>query len=49
MESLSGRLENPNFVTKAPSNVVSECRENLAEATTQRNLALKRLSDLKNA
>ena len=45
---LSGRLTNPNFLKKAPPNVVSEAKDNLLEATTQRDLARKRLADLKD-
>ena len=43
---LSTRLANPNFAQKAPTQVVSECREKLAEAEAQASLARKRLSDL---
>ena len=46
--ALSARLANHNFLKKAPPNVVSECRDNLLEATTQRDLACKRLTDLKD-
>ena len=48
ISSLASRLENKNFIKKAPAEVVSDCRENLLEATTQRDLALKRLTGLKN-
>ncbi len=46
---LSSRLKNPNFLKKAPSQVVLEAKDNLLEATTQRDLACKRLADLKDA
>ncbi|MFN9623307.1 MAG: class I tRNA ligase family protein, partial [Cyanobacteriota bacterium] len=46
IKSLSGRLANPNFASKAPAEVVAECRANLAEAEAQAELARKRLADL---
>ncbi len=44
--NLKNRLKNPNFVDKAPSKVVEECRANLREVEIQAELAKKRLSDL---
>ena len=49
ISKLSSRLANPNFIQKAPSDVIEECRRNLAEANTQRDLAQTRLNDLENA
>ncbi|MCP9852237.1 valine--tRNA ligase, partial [Synechococcus sp. HJ21-Hayes] len=46
MAGLSGRLANPNFASKAPPDVVVECKANLAEAEAQAALARKRLADL---
>jgi len=46
IKGLSGRLANPNFADKAPTEVVSECRANLAEAEAQAELARKRLLEL---
>ncbi|MFL0790358.1 MAG: valine--tRNA ligase [Prochlorococcus sp.] len=46
IKGLSGRLANPNFVDKAPPEVVEECRANLQEAESQAALARKRLVDL---
>ncbi|KEF41299.1 MAG: valyl-tRNA synthetase [Cyanobium sp. CACIAM 14] len=43
---LAGRLANPNFAGKAPAEVVAECRENLAEAEAQAELARRRLKEL---
>jgi valyl-tRNA synthetase len=43
---LAGRLANPNFVGKAPPEVVAECKANMAEAEAQAELARKRLADL---
>ena len=44
--SLSGRLANQSFLDKAPLEVVSECKLNLAEAQAQADLARKRLLEL---
>jgi valyl-tRNA synthetase len=46
MAGLSGRLANPNFASKAPPDVVVECKANLAEAEAQAELARRRLADL---
>ena len=46
INGLSARLANPNFVDKAPPEVVTECKANLAEAEAQANLARQRLADL---
>ncbi|WP_371734005.1 valine--tRNA ligase [Synechococcus sp. CCY 9618] len=46
IQGLGGRLANPNFASKAPPEVVAECRANLAEAETQAALARQRLVDL---
>ncbi|MFN9643877.1 MAG: valine--tRNA ligase [Cyanobacteriota bacterium] len=46
IKGLSGRLANPNFASKAPAEVVAECRANLAEAEAQAELARGRLADL---
>ncbi len=46
MQSLASRLENPNFLNKAPDDVVNECKKNLLEAQAQIKLAKQRLSDL---
>jgi valyl-tRNA synthetase len=43
---LARRLANPNFADKAPAEVVTECRANLAEAEAQAKLARQRLADL---
>jgi len=43
---LAGRLANPNFVGKAPPEVVAECQANLAEAESQAALATTRLAEL---
>ena len=44
--SLTGRLGNPGFTTKAPDTVVAAARQQLAEARTQRTLAAARLGNL---
>ncbi len=46
ISSLSGRLANQSFLDKAPLEVVSECKLNLAEAQAQADLARKRLLEL---
>ncbi len=46
IKGLSGRLANPNFVGKAPPEVVAECQANLAEAEAQAALARGRLEGL---
>ena len=46
IKGLAGRLANPNFAGKAPPEVVTECRANLAEAEAQAQLARQRLADL---
>ena len=46
IETLSRRLVNSDFVKKAPSKIVNECKEKLSEAETQADLSRKRLSDL---
>jgi valyl-tRNA synthetase len=46
IKGLAGRLANPNFASKAPADVVAECRANLAEAEAQAALARQRLADL---
>ena len=43
---LSGRLKNPNFTTKAPKEVIDECKNKLQDASIQAKLAEKRLADL---
>jgi valyl-tRNA synthetase len=45
IKGLSGRLSNPNFVGKAPPEVVAECQANLVEAEAQAALARQRLAD----
>ena len=44
--TLNGRLSNVNFVDKAPTEVVSQCREKLREAEAQLRLVQKRLVGL---
>ena len=44
--SLSGRLENKNFIDKAPKQVVEECRANLTESEAQVRLVKERLMGL---
>jgi len=46
IEGLSSRLANPNFVDKAPKDVVAESKAKLVEAQAQASLARRRLSDL---
>ncbi len=46
IESLSGRLANKNFVDKAPTEVVEECRANLMGAEAQARLVQERLLGL---
>ena len=46
IKGLASRLRNPNFISKAPANVVVECKSNLVEAETQADLARRRLADL---
>ncbi len=46
IQGLSRRLANPNFSTKAPSEIVSECRAKLADWEAQASLAKNRLSNL---
>jgi valyl-tRNA synthetase len=43
---LSTRLSNPNFVSKAPPDVVAACKANLAEAEAQAQLVRGRLAEL---
>ncbi len=44
--NLNGRLSNKNFVDKAPTEVVSQCREKLREAEAQLRLVQQRLVGL---
>ncbi len=44
--ALTARLSNPNFINKAPSLVIAECRAKLNAAETQADLVRKRLADL---
>ncbi|GCE64873.1 valine--tRNA ligase [cyanobiont of Ornithocercus magnificus] len=44
--SLTRQLANPNFATRAPLEVVTNCHSSLAEAKTQAELAKRRLRDL---
>ena len=46
IQGLSSRLANPNFVDKAPKDVVAESKAKLSEAQAQASLARRRLSDL---
>ncbi|NDG75509.1 MAG: valine--tRNA ligase, partial [Synechococcaceae bacterium WB8_1B_136] len=46
IKGLAGRLSNPNFASKAPPEVVTECQANLAEAEAQAQLARQRLAEL---
>jgi valyl-tRNA synthetase len=45
-DSLDARLKNPGFIAKAPQAVVAECSQRLSEASSQMDLAKKRLADL---
>ncbi len=45
-ESISGRLNNPTFVGKAPESVIAGARANLAEAETQADILRSRLKRL---
>lgn len=45
-ESISGRLNNPTFVGKAPESVIAGARANLAEAETQGSILRSRLKRL---
>lgn len=47
--SLSGRLSNPKFVDKAPTDVVQTARDALAEAQTQAQLLRDRLDKLQSS
>ena len=44
--TLNNRLENNNFIKKAPEKVVLDCRKKLSEAKTQADLVKKRLTSL---
>jgi valyl-tRNA synthetase len=46
IQGLYARLNNPNFMNKAPSEVVAECQANLAEKKEQRELKQRWLEDL---
>ncbi|MGQ9873338.1 valine--tRNA ligase [Leptodesmis sp.] len=46
IQSLSGRLNNPKFVAKAPADVVQTAQAALAEAQTQAEILRDRLKDL---
>ncbi|WP_320675380.1 valine--tRNA ligase [Prochlorococcus sp. MIT 1341] len=46
IKNLSSRLNNKNFTSKAPKEIINECKAKLTEAQTQAALAKKRLSDL---
>lgn len=46
IKSLSGRLNNPNFLSKAPVDVVETVRNNLAEAQKQKEILQERLQRL---
>ncbi len=46
IKSLSGRLNNPGFVNKAPADVVQGARDTLAEAEKQAEILRSRLSQL---
>jgi valyl-tRNA synthetase len=46
IEGLTGRLANPNYASRAPPEVIAECRANLADSEAQAALARKRLADL---
>ena len=43
IKSLQGRLNNPNFVNKAPSDIIDNARHALAESQTQAEILQKRL------
>jgi valyl-tRNA synthetase len=43
VKSLEGRLQNPNFVNKAPDAIVQGARDSLAEAQTQADILRDRL------
>ena len=45
-ESISGRLNNPTFVGKAPESVIAGAKANLAEAETQTEILRSRLARL---
>ena len=45
-ESISGRLNNPTFVGKAPESVIAGAKANLAEAQTQADILRSRLARL---
>jgi len=45
-ESISGRLNNPTFVGKAPESVIAGAKANLAEANTQADILRSRLARL---
>jgi valyl-tRNA synthetase len=45
-ESISGRLNNPTFVGKAPESVIAGAKANLAEAETQADILRSRLKRL---
>ncbi len=46
IKNLSGRLSNPNFAKKAPSDVVATCRANLVEVESQALVVRNRLAGL---
>ena len=47
IKSLSGRLNNPGFVNKAPENVIAGAKNDLAEAQKQAEIIKERLDRLK--
>lgn len=47
IKSLTGRLNNPGFVNKAPAEIVRSARESLAEAQKQSEILRDRLDRLK--
>ena len=47
MKSLQERLNNPNFVNKAPTEIIDNARNALTESQTQAEILQKRLQLLK--
>lgn len=47
VKSLEGRLNNPNFVNKAPNDIIENARNALAESKIQGEILQKRLELLK--
>ena len=47
IKSLTGRLNNPGFVNKAPESVIQGAKEDLAEAEKQAEILRERLNRLK--